>query len=107
LWLAGPASQGRASVVQSLRSETSMSRRQKLTMIFLKRVCGGVAYGATIFFERFVVVSGCGVAGQEDKSLCPRDRCAFPPRHQTTGLQFFMGDEFHISSLCGSSTELK
>jgi hypothetical protein len=78
LWLAGPASRGRASVAQSLRRETSMSRRQKLTMIFLKRVCGGVAYGATIFFERFVVVSGCGVAGQEDKSLCPETAVPFP-----------------------------
>src|SRR5215203_4330566 len=68
---------------------------------------GRVACGATTFFERFVVVRGCGVAGQEHKSLCPRDHRAFPPRHQAAGLQFFMGDEFHFSSVCASRMELK
>src|SRR4051812_15446123 len=54
-----------------------------------------VSYGTTTLFEGLVVVSGCGVASQEDKSFCPSNHCAFPPRHQTAALQLFMGHEVH------------
>src|SRR5262245_26360991 len=55
-----------------------------------------VSDGTTALFEGLVVVGGCGVASQEDKSSCPGDHGAFPPRHQTATLQLFMGHELHF-----------
>src|SRR5262245_60460214 len=41
------------------------------------------------------------VASQKNKSFCPGDDRAFPPRHETAALQFFVGYEL-LSLLCGT-----
>src|SRR5262245_66494140 len=60
-----------------------------------------ISNSAPPLFEWFVVVGSGGVASQKNKSFCPGDDRAFPPRHQTAALQFFVEPELHCPSYVG------
>src|SRR5262245_4726369 len=60
-------------------------------------LCRRVSCSATSLFEWIVVVGGCGITSQKDKSFGSRDDCAFAPWHQTAAFQLLVSHELQLS----------
>src|SRR5262245_49337811 len=64
---------------------------------YVPPLCRRVPYGTTSLFEWIVIVSGCRIAGQKDKSFRACDDCALAPWHQTVALPLLVSHELQFS----------
>src|SRR5262249_33201209 len=64
---------------------------------YVTHLCRRVSYGTTSLFERIVIVSGCGITGQKDKSFRSCHDCALAPWHQTAAFQLLVSHELQLS----------
>src|SRR5262245_30216622 len=64
---------------------------------YVTPLCTRVAYGTAYLFEWLVIVSGCRIAGEKDKSFGSGDDRALAPWHQTAAFELLMSHELQFS----------
>src|SRR5262245_39144309 len=83
---------GERSLHKECKPDQMIQRTAELLQVglyvheYVAPLCGRVSGGTTSLFERIVIVNGCRIAGQKDKSFRSCDDCALAPWHQTAAL---------------------
>src|SRR6516162_405957 len=97
------ASVGERSLHEECKPDQMIQRSAQLLQIglyireYVTPLRRHVSHGTASLFEWIVIVSGCGVTGQKDKSFRSGDDCALAPWHQTAAFKLLVSHKLQFS----------